>query len=114
MRRGIELYIKDIIKSIKPIEAYSKNITLKKFEQNMIVQDAIVRRLEIIGEAMNAIPREIQRKNMNIKWNDFINIRNFLTHVYFGLNPRKLFNVIRGDLPILKEQIYKLKREQFK
>lgn len=64
MKREIRVYVEDILESITRIEEYTKGITDEEFHENLQVQDAVIRRLEIIGEAVKGIPDEI--RNMSI------------------------------------------------
>jgi len=111
MKRDIRLYVGDIIKSISLIEKYSRSLFFISFKKSQKNQDAIIRRLAIIGESMNQIPKEIRKKYPEIKWENFIEARNFLTHVYFGVNMKRVWMLIKKDLPVLKKQILKIKKD---
>ena len=63
MKRDYKLYINDIRESIIQIEKYLKNISEEEFKRNNFIQDAVIRRLEIIGEASKSIPRSLKEKN---------------------------------------------------
>lgn len=108
MKRNISLYTEDILSSIKLTEQYLKNVELRRFLYDKKLQDAVTRRIEIIGEAMKAIPQNIKEKHPQIPWKEFSEIRNFLTHVYFGVNAKRLWYVIKKDLPELKKEIKRI------
>ena len=110
MKRNLNLYINDVLNSIRLIEIYSKNLTVEKLKKNIRNQDAIVRRLEIIGEAINALSKNLSTKYPEVQWDNYIGIRNFLIHIYFGLNHKKLLGIIKQDIPKLKKQMIIIKK----
>lgn len=68
MRRDAKIYLKDILKAIEKIENYTKNLNFNDFLRNDMVQDAVVRNLEVIGEAVKKIPEQIRNKHPEIEW----------------------------------------------
>lgn len=111
MKRNFNLYVDDVLNSIRLIEIYSRDLTVEKLKRNIRNQDAIVRRLEIIGEAINVISKHLSKKYPEIQWDNYIGIRNFLIHIYFGLNYKKLIRIIKQDIPELKKQMIIIKRD---
>ena len=111
MKRDIGLFIEDILKSIKNIEEFSKNLNREKFSKNNLRQSAIIRQLEIIGEAVKNIPLSFREKYPQIVWKDIAGFRDILSHAYFGVNLERVWNIIENDLPKLKEEINKIKIE---
>lgn len=105
------LYIENILKSIELIEDYTKKISFQKFAKSNIIKDAVCKRLEEIGENARKISKKIQDKNKQIKWKEFIENRNFLTHVYQLVNNKKLWIIIKEDIPLLKKEIENIKQE---
>ena len=111
MKRDVGVYISDILKSIKLIKLYSKEKSLKEFSRSIKEQDAITRRIEIIGEAIKSIPEEFKKKYPHINFKGFEKTRDFLSHVYFGVNVERLYLMIEKDLPILEKELPKIKKE---
>ena len=109
MNRDYKLFIKDIKDSIKHIEEYTKNISEEQFKKDIKVQDAVIRRIEIIGEASKRIPKSVQDINKNINWVGFSEYRNFITHSYFEASLSRVWIVIKEDLPKIKEAINKIR-----
>jgi len=105
------LYLHNIMESIKIIEKHTKNIDLKNFSCSILIQDAISKRLEEIGENIKKISNKIRLKYPSVKWEEYVNTRNFLTHVYQMLNVKRLWKIIKEDLPILNKQIEKIIKE---
>ena len=83
MKRDYKLYIEDIKESIVQIEKYVQNISQEDFEKNKLIQDAVIRRLEVIGEASRNIPRSLKEKNKHVPWFQMSQFRDFIVHSYF-------------------------------
>ena len=80
MPREYKLYLEDILNSIIRIKEYTENLTLKSFSKNILIQDAVIRNLEVIGEAVKNIPDEVKRKSESIKWRKIAGLRDILIH----------------------------------
>ncbi|MCG2717230.1 MAG: DUF86 domain-containing protein [Nanoarchaeota archaeon] len=107
-KRNITLYLEVIKNSIKKIEKYTKELSFDDFSNNEKTVDAVIRNLEIIGEAVNNIPKEIKVKYTFIPWNKIIGMRNKVIHEYFGIDLEILWETIKKDIPKLKKEIKKL------
>jgi len=104
-------YVNNILESIKLIEDYTRKISFQGFVKSKITKDAVCKRLEEIGENAKKISNKIKDKSKEIKWEEFIENRNFLTHVYQLVNNKRLWIIIKEDLPVLKKNILKIKKE---
>lgn len=109
-KRGIHLYLQDILDSINKIEQYISGDTAEEFKKDQLKIDAVVRNLEIIGEAANHISEEIIEKYSEIPWQKMISMRNKVLHEYFGVDEETLWKTITEDLPPIKEQLENLPR----
>jgi uncharacterized protein with HEPN domain len=109
MKRDTGLFIEDIINSIKNIEEFSKNLDKEKFSKDNLRQSAIIRQLEIIGEAVKNIPNSFRKIYPKIAWKDIAGFRDILSHAYFGVNLDRVWSIIEIDLPTLKKEINKIK-----
>jgi|SRR3989344_505881 len=112
MKREVILFIEDILKSIKLIEEYMGNISKDDFTNNQKIQDSVVRRLEIIGEAVKNIPDSFREKYPGIEWKEIAGTRDRIIHAYFIVDLNIVWNIINEDLPILKRQIEKIKKAE--
>ena len=108
MSRSDSVYLQDILDSVNIILTYTENITEFDFLKNMILQDAVTRRFEIIGEAASKISENIKSANPGVQWRLMKEMRNKLIHEYFGVSAITIYSTIKSDLPILKEQLEKL------
>ncbi len=109
MNRDYKLFIKDIKECIQLIEEYTKNISEEQFKKDTQIQDAVVRRFEIIGEASKRIPKSIRDANNHIDWKSFSNYRNFISHSYFEASMRRVWIMIKKDVPQLKKAFEQVK-----
>ncbi len=108
MKRDFLVYLDDILESIERIEKYTRGLTKEKFMDNVSIQDAVIRRLEIIGEAVKHIPTEIKQKYPEVKWKKIAGARDIFAHEYFGVNLERVWKTIKADILPLKEQIKNL------
>jgi len=111
MKKDVRVFLTDVLKSIEKIEEYMKNIDEEQFFKKTKLQDAVMRRLEIIGEATKNIPSSFRRKHPNVPWREIAGTRDILIHAYFGVRLERIWNVVKRDLPNLKKQIKKILKE---
>jgi len=105
MPRDYKAFINDILDAIHRIESYTENLTFDDFSGSQLYQDAVVRNLEIIGEAVKRLPDELIEKYPDIEWKKIAGLRDILIHAYFGIDIEIVWDVIQNKLPELKDQI---------
>ena len=108
MSRSDQVYIQDIIESIEMIFTYVDNKTDFEFSRDLMLQDAVIRRFEIIGEAASKISEQTKTQNPTVQWKLMKAMRNKLIHEYFGVSAVTIYSTIKFDLPILKQQLDKI------
>lgn len=108
MKKNPRVFIGHILESIDLIEQYAKNLTTDKFKKNNAMQDAIIRRLEIIGEAVKNIPSSFKTKHPEIPWKQMAGMRDILIHEYFDVDLALTWSVVKLKLPSLKLQLQDL------
>ena len=109
MIRDINFFIEDILTSINAIKEYTQDIDRSGLEKSRLKQSAIIREIEIIGEAVKNIPEQVKVKHEEIEWRKIAGMRDVIIHGYFMVDLDAVWNVIEKDLPILKKQIEKIK-----
>jgi uncharacterized protein with HEPN domain len=103
--RDYRLYLKDILDSVLKIEKFVKGMRYKKFLKDDKTSSAVVRKLEIIGEASKNIPKEIKSRYKEIPWKDMAKMRDKIIHFYFGVDYEIVWKVIKERLPQIKRKI---------
>jgi uncharacterized protein with HEPN domain len=108
MQRDDSVYLRHILDSIIRIESYLNEIDEATFQRQSIVHDAVIRQLEIIGEAVKRLSPVICEKHSQIPWSDIARMRDKLIHGYFGVDIEKVWLTTQDDLPLLKAEISKM------
>ncbi len=100
-----EIYLMHIQDAILKIEKYTKDCNYENFSENSLIQDGVIRQLQIISEATKLITEEKRKEYTDIPWKDISGMRDKLIHSYFGVDLEAVWVVVKQDLPILKENI---------
>jgi uncharacterized protein with HEPN domain len=108
MKKDISIFLNHILESIERIEEFTKNISKKIFLDSIQLQDAVIRRLEIIGEATKNIPPEFRKKYADVPWSEIARTRDKLIHGYFVVDLALTWDIVKKDLPDLKKKIKKI------
>ncbi len=85
-QRRYDLFLEDMLNSIRLIEEFIGDIDFKSFKMNRLIVDTVIRNFEIIGEAAKNIPIEIQSKYPEIPWKKMYSLRNLISHEYFWID----------------------------
>lgn len=112
MRRDYRVYLDDILAAILKIERYTKRLSQRKFHRDAKTFDAVIRNLEIIGEAIKKVPGTVRSKHPDIEWKKIAGLRDILIHEYFGVDAEIIWDIVKNKLPGLKLQIKKMLREK--
>ncbi|KPK63593.1 hypothetical protein AMJ83_06090 [candidate division WOR_3 bacterium SM23_42] len=111
MKKDPLVFISHRVECIEIIERYVRNTKKSSFMKSVQKQDAVIRRIEIIGEATKHFPKEIKDKYSIIPWQKIAGMRDMLIHEYFGVDLELTWNVATKDIPRLKKEIKKIKLE---
>jgi len=101
-------YIEDMLEAIDLIQTYLKKVQEDAFMQSSKIQDAVIRRLTIIGEAASKVPKDIRDQWPDIPWVTIVAFRNVAIHEYPHVSMANVWSIYRDDLPPLKVQLTKL------
>lgn len=101
-------YFSDILNSSKLAVEYLDKISFDEFIQNTAIQDAVIRRIEIIGEAANRIGEQSKSKYDHLPWTEMKGMRNLLINEYDEIDLKEVWNTVKNDLPSLIKEIEKI------
>ncbi|MBS3100176.1 DUF86 domain-containing protein [Candidatus Pacearchaeota archaeon] len=105
------VFIEHILESINAIGGFSENLNREELSLNRLKQSAIVREIEIIGEAVKNISDNLKNTHKKIEWREIAGTRDKMIHHYFGVDLDIVWNIIKVNLPELKAKIVNIKRE---
>lgn len=101
MSRDESLYLADIQESCEKVLRFTKGMTRKDFVHDDLHFDAVLRNLEIIGEAVKNISEETRQKYPNVKWRKIAGFRDIVAHEYFGVNDETVWDIVQHEVPAL-------------
>ena len=102
MPRDYRLQIDDILTAVARIRAYVQGMSYDAFRADGRTQDAVVRNLEVIGEAARTLPDEVKADASNVEWRKLVGLRNLLIHEYFGISLPIIWDIITTKLDNLE------------
>ena len=105
MARDELLYLRHILDAINTIEEYLQGVDEKQFNSTRLLQDGVIRQIEIVGEAVRHISKDIRKTYSEVPWQDVAGMRDKLIHDYFGVDLEKVWLTAQEDLPVLKKQV---------
>ena len=104
-KRDPDLLVEDILAAIRKIDRFTAGMDQDLFRQDEKTVDAVVRNLEVVGEAAKQLPESFTARYPSVPWRQIAGLRNRIVHDYFGLDLEIIWQVIRHDLPQLKVQL---------
>ena len=105
MARDELLYLRHILDAMDIVDEYLQDVDEEKFKNTRLIQDGVIRQIEIIGEAVRNVSKDIRKTYPEIPWQDIAGMRDKLIHGYFGVDIEKVWDTAREDLPVLREQV---------
>lgn len=107
MPRNYDLYLDDILASALKIVEFTKGLSYREFRDDAKTFDAVVRNLEIIGEAAKKIPDVLRRTHSEIEWKKIAGLRDILIHEYFGIDAELVWDIVQNKIPKLISELKK-------
>ncbi|MEN4006837.1 MAG: DUF86 domain-containing protein [Methanobacteriaceae archaeon] len=108
MKRDISIYLKDILENMERIETFTSGKNYDDFSNDEKTHFAVIRCIEIIGEATKHVPDSIRHKYPEIPWKDMAGMRDKVIHFYFGVNLERVWLTVTEDIPEIKPLIEKV------
>ncbi len=111
--RPEKLYLTDIVEAAQSIARFVMGESFDEFEQNEMMNSAVLQKLTVIGEAASRLPKEFANRFPEIPWVDIVGFRNIAVHEYFAIRWDIAWTAATEEVPVLKVQIEKILREEF-
>ena len=108
-KRPVDLLIDDIFQAIDRIGQYIKDLSFDAFSEDQKSVDAVVRNLEIVGEAANRLPDEFKEKYSEIEWYKVVGLRHRIVHEYFGIDLQIIWQILHKDLPEFRDALSQIR-----
>ena len=110
MKKQTAVYLRHIRDAIAWIEDYTRDMDEEGFRKNHMVQDAVLKQIEVIGEAAKHIPPGFTGRHPEVPWKDIVGMRDIVVHNYFGVDISATWKTVSTDIPVLKNTIDTLLR----
>lgn len=111
-KRADSDFLRDIREAVRRIQTYTTDIAYDQFLEDLKSQDAVIRNLEIIGEATKNLSPGLREKSPEIPWKGMAGVRDRLIHDYFGVNLDIVWDIVRVELPKLESQIDRILKQE--
>ena len=107
-KRDYKLFLKDILDAMEHIEEFIEDMALDELEADEKTSSAVIRKFEVIGEAVKHIPNKVKEEYKDIQWKSMAGMRDRLIHAYFGIDYNLVWAAIKTEIPKLKPKLKKM------
>lgn len=111
MKKDPRIFVEHILECIELIKDYTKGVTKEDFLKSQQLQDSVIRRIEVIGEAVKNIPQEIKEGYSNIPWKRIAGMRDILIHEYWGIDLNLTWEVTAEEIPDLEREMLRMRKD---
>lgn len=111
MKKDAKVFLGHIFECIELIQIYLAEQTFDSFKSSVQLQDSLIRRLEIIGEAIKNLPEDLKKKFPGVAWKNIAGMRDILIHEYFGIDLDLTWRVLTKEIPKLRKQILAIQKQ---
>ncbi len=105
MPRDSRVYLEDILEATRKIASYTAHLSQAAFLEDEKTFDAVVRNLEVIGEAVKKLPEDLRAQHPTVEWKKIAGLRDILIHEYFGLDSEIVWDIVKNKVPTLSEEV---------
>lgn len=105
MPRDSKVYLEDILEATRKITAYTSGLSKTSFLEDEKTIDAVVRNLEVIGEAVKKLPEDLRARHSAVEWKKIAGLRDMLIHEYFGLDAEIVWDIVQNKVPALDREV---------
>ncbi len=105
MPRDSRVYLEDILEATRKITTYTGSLSKTAFLEDEKTLDAVIRNLEVIGEAVKKLPEDLRAQHSGVEWKKIAGLRDILIHEYFGLDAEIVWDIVRNKVPALNREV---------
>ncbi len=108
MPKDSDFYLTHILAAIGNVESYTAGFSYPEFAKNRLVSDAVVRNLEVIGEAVKNLPPDFKKEHKELGWKKIAGFRDIAIHHYFGVDLKIVWDIVKNEVPKLKGAVERI------
>jgi uncharacterized protein with HEPN domain len=105
LTRSVRIVLGDILHAAELVDRYAAGLTREQFAADSEKQDAVARRLEIIGEAVKRLPEDLKERHPDVPWREIAGIRDVIVHEYFRIDVELAWQMVKKDVPQLAARV---------
>jgi uncharacterized protein with HEPN domain len=111
MTRDVTLYLSDIIENMRDAQSFVEGMTFEAFRSNKMAVNAVLRSIEVIGEAAKSVPEELRKRRPSVPWRNMARMRDRVIHIYFGVDYIRVWETVKDAIPPILPELESLLEE---